>query len=308
MRVVQSACSKKNATLLPKNALGYLKYVVFYMFLAACMASVLFIINICTAGFKELYFVETLLYALIAGATLSIGCLCSLYNLTQGTMALNSLFGTAGLLIPTVASIFLYGESLMIWHWGAIAVFMIGAFLLIGGSKNIYGKFSLRNLIFLLLLLTCEGSTMLMQKMFGMNVPNGNVSLFSVLAFGSGVCILLASLGVLTLLYALRRKKYDTTSVSKSDFTMLPIKKEDARLNKKTYLYAVLLAGAVFIINQLATTSTPLISAVILFAFINGGATIISTIVGALMFREKITAKTATGLILGIGSLILLQL
>ena len=68
MRVVQSACSKKNATLLPKNALGYLKYVVFYMFLATCMASVLFIINICTAGFKALYFAETLPYALIAGA------------------------------------------------------------------------------------------------------------------------------------------------------------------------------------------------------------------------------------------------
>ena len=307
MRVVQSACSKKNVNLLPKNALGYLKYVVFYMFLATCMASVLLVINLCSSGADDLYFVQTLAYALVAGVTLSVGCLCSLYNLTQGTMALNSLFGTAGLLIPTVASIFLYGETLKIWHWCAIAVFMVGAFLLIGGSKKVYGKFSLKNLVFLVLLLACEGSTMLMQKMFGMNVPNGNVSLFSVLAFGSGVCVLLVAFGTLSVVYAV--KGSDTSDIAcERSFTALPLKKEDAKLNKKAFVYAVLLAGAVFVINQLATTSTPLISAVILFAFINGGATIISTVVGALMFKEKITVKTAVGLVLGIGSLILLQI
>ena len=308
MRVVQSACSKKNVNLLPKNALGYLKYVSFYMFLAACFATVLFIINVCTGGDKDLHFAETLPYALTAGVSLSVGCLCSLYNLTQGTMALNSLFSTAGLLIPTVASIFLYGETLEIWHWGAIITFMFGAFLLIGGSKKVYGKFSPKSLIFLLLLLTCEGTTMLMQKMFGMNVQGGNVSLFSVISFSSGVCVLLTAFAVLNLIYASKSKRGEVRSASTSDFTLLPLQKQDARLNKKVFLYAVFLACAVFVINQLATMSTPLISAVILFAFINGGATIISTIVGALMFKEKITVKTAFGLIIGIGSLILLKI
>ena len=307
MRVVQSIGSKKNSTLLPKNALGFLKYVSFYMSLAACMALVLFTINVCVNKPNDLYFSQTILYAVTAGTTLSLGCLCSLYNLTQGTMALNSLFGTAGLLIPTIASVFLYGELPKVWHWFAIAVFMVGAFLLIGGSKKIYGKFSFKNLLFLTLLLVCEGTTMLMQKMFGMNVPNGNVALFSVLSFGSGVCIIGFSIGILYLIYALR-KKDSTNAVVTKDFTMIPANLKDAKLNKKVFWVALMLSVAVFIINQLATMSTPLISAVILFAFINGGATIISTLVGAIFFKEKISARSALGLVLGIGSLILLQI
>ena len=307
MRVVQSIGSKKNSTLLPKNALGFLKYVSFYMSLAACFALVLFIINLCVNKPDDLYFSQTILYAVTAGTTLSLGCLCSLYNLTQGTMALNALFGTAGLLIPTIASVFLYGEMPKLWHWFAIAVFMFGAFLLIGGSKKIYGKFSPKNLLFLTLLLVCEGTTMLMQKMFGMNVPNGNVALFSVLSFSCGVCIIGFSIGILYLMYALRKKNRTTEVVTKS-FTMIPADLKDARLNKKVFLVALMLSVAVFIINQLATMSTPLISAVILFAFINGGATIISTLVGAIFFKEKISARSALGLVLGIGSLILLQI
>ena len=41
----------------------------------------------------------------------------------------------------------------------------------------------------------------------------------------------------------------------------------------------------------------------VLFALINGGATIISAIVGAAMFRERLTAKSISGILLGVALL-----
>jgi len=304
MRVVQSVFSKKNVNVLPKNAIGYLKYVLLYMSIAGVLAAVLLAVNIAVSGSGVLFIGETAMYASLSGTALAITCMCSLYNLSQGTMALNSFFSTAGLLIPTVASIFLYGETLEIWHWAAIAVFMLGAFLLVGSSKKAYGKFSPKNLLSLIIMLFSEGTTMLMQKSFGMNVSGGNVSLFSLLQFLSGAVVLLLAFAVLSIAYKVK----GAAKGAEGAFTLLPKNQNEIKLNKKIYVYALLLACAVFVISQLATMSTPLISAVILFAFINGGATIISTTVGAILFKEKISAMTVIGLVLGIGSLILLKI
>ena len=78
-------------------------------------------------------------------------------------------------------------------------------------------------------------------------------------------------------------------------------------LKNKSLIYGLILAFAVFVINQLATISTPLISPVILFSFINGGATIISAIVGFIIYKEKPNWQSILGLILGLGSLIMIK-
>ena len=91
------------------------------------------------------------------------------------------------------------------------------------------------------------------------------------------------------------------------DFVLLPDNSKQIQITKKTYLFALFLAIAVFLINQLATLSTPLISPVILFALINGGSTIISALVGAVMYKEKLSMRATIGIILGIGALIALK-
>lgn len=57
-----------------------------------------------------------------------------------------------------------------------------------------------------------------------------------------------------------------------------------------------------------ATLSTALVSPVVLFAFINGGGTIIATVVAAVLYREKLTPSSVAGVLLGIVSLIGIKL
>ena len=67
------------------------------------------------------------------------------------------------------------------------------------------------------------------------------------------------------------------------------------------------LSTAVFIINQLATLATAIVSPVILFTFINGGSTIIGAVVAALMFKEKFATRSVTGIVLGVLALIIIK-
>ncbi len=287
MRVFQCLFNKYNAKLVPKTATAYLKYTIFYLGVAGVCAAALFLFDL-PAGALFTHFPETAFYAVFSGIGLAVACCCSLYALTAGTVVLDSLFATAGLLVPSVAGIFMFDEKLSLWQWFFVGVFMVGAYLLVGGSRAVYGNFSGKTFLALIFSLLSNGLTMLMQTAFSRNVPGGSVSLFSVLSFTAGVVLLGAVLPAVTV----RRVKTSGTE----------------RIPPRAFLFAFFLGVIVFIINQLATISAGMIAPVILFAFINGGATLISAGVGLVVFKERVTVPAAVGIVLGVVSLIFIKL
>ena len=315
MRVVQSVLGKKTADFLPRNASAYLKYNSYYQAIAGVIACVVMVVAI-LCGSKVPQLGNTILYASISGIALGVSCILSIYLLCITSMALASIFATAGLLVPTVASIFLYDEAMMWYQWIAVVIFIIGSYLMIGNAKKIYNKFTLKTLLLLILHFAVNGITMLMQKIFGMQVDGGNTSLFSFATFASGAAVAIAGLGVLSIVtQSIKKKSPVKQSVQaqcneaiEERFRFIVTDKTTTRLPRVIYIYGAALAVAVFLINQFATMSTPLISSVVLFTLINGGATVISALVGAIVFREKLSISGIVGLVLGIGALILVQI
>lgn len=130
-----------------------------------------------------------------------------------------------------------------------------------------------------------NGLTMLMQQMFAHYVPDGDVSAFSLFSFGIvGIALLLLS-------FPLSRKQNEETPP----------------LSKKLLMYGAILSIAVFIINQLATISTVLVPPAVLFAFINGGSTIIAAVVAAVCYKEKLTVRSVTGVLVGVAALVIIK-
>lgn len=78
-------------------------------------------------------------------------------------------------------------------------------------------------------------------------------------------------------------------------------------LSKKLLMYGAILSIAVFIINQLATISTVLVPPAVLFAFINGGSTIIAAVVAAVCYKEKLTVRSVTGVLVGVAALVIIK-
>lgn len=280
MRVIQSVYSKRSALLIPNGIKSYLTYVAFSQWSAAIFAGIFMITSGNFSGINTF----TVLTAACSGLFLALSSLCSLKALLGSTMALSSIFSTAGLIVPCVIGIFAFNEPLSAIQILCIALVLVSAYLLIGSSKAISGQFSVKTLIYLIGSFVSNGMVMFFQKLFGMVMPDGNVALFSMLTF-------LIPATVLTVVSFLFRTDNPSSE----------------RFSGKLIRYALYQAFAVFVIQQLVTMLTPIMSSAVLFTLVNGSATVIAAIVGAMMYKEKLTPKSIAGIILGISALIFIN-
>lgn len=276
MRVVQSVCGKQTSNDLPLSWAGRSAYFGYSKLCSALCALPIFLIegtHITTAA---------VLFGTAAGICIAIASICSPLALQGGTMALSSMFSTAGLLIPCVAGIFWFGQPMSLWQWLAVMVLLGSAYLLAVSSKGIYRHFSLKTLLLLLGSFFANGVTMLLQTLYSLHSGGENIAAFSFFTFFIPSMVLL---GI-------------------SFFTGT---KEQRRLSKKLYGLGGVLAIALFIVNQLATQAAAIVPGAVLFTLINGGATLISALVGSLIYREKLGCSGTVGVIAGILSLIVIK-
>ena len=279
-RIAQHICGKKIS-----NAISGVSCFVQYGSYTNILSGVLGILLILIAGNGFKCNLTAFLISLFSGLMLAASTGLSLASMKSGTVALTSLFGTAGILVPCIAGIYLFGQPMSWGQWDGIALFFVAAYLLIGSSAKIYSGFSLKTLILLIGTMLANGFTMLAQQMFTFYVPDGDVSVFSFLSFGI--------VGVLMLI-----------------LSRIPAKGEAKikyRLSSRLLVLGAVSSVAVFIINQLATLSAAIVPPAILFGFINGGSTIIAAIVAAVCYHEKLTMRSVLGIIIGVMALIIIK-
>ena len=277
MRVIQSVFSKKANLLLPDGIYSYTKYMSLSQVLAAAFA--LFAMFAKASEFSGLDF-TTIAIASCSGLFLTISSLCGIKALKSGTMVLSSIFATAGMIVPSLLGVIFFSETINIFQILFLSILVVSMCILASASKSIYGQFNKKNLIFLIGNLLSNGMVMFCQKLFGEIKPNGNVSLFSMLTFAIPAVVLSAALIFIK----------DTDSYNNKPIAF----------PKQIYVCALFLAFAVFIIQQFVTILTTKMSTVLLFAFVNCGATIISALVGAAMYKEKLTFKSSAAVIIGV--------
>lgn len=281
-RVAQHICNKKTSNRLTAPTM-LLKYCSFRNLLSAFFGIILILFS--GNGFK--CDLTTFFISLFSGLMLTASTGLGLVVLKSGTVALSSMFGTAGMLIPCIAGIFLFNEPMSLGQCGGMLVFFVAAYLLISSSKKIYNGFSLKTFLLLLGVLFAEGFTMLSQQLFAYLRPNGDVSVFSFLSFGtSGIIMTAAS-------FFTPKTKENNSNV---------------KLTSDVFILGTILSVAVFLINQFATLAAAIVQPVVLFTFINGGSTIIGSVVAAIFFKEKMTAKSIIGIILGVIALIIIKI
>ena len=133
-----------------------------------------------------------------------------------------------------------------------------------------------------------NGMIMVAQKMFSKFLPDVSASVFSFLAFG------LVGVGMLACLLLLLARSRSTDEIKK--------------MPKKLFLYGIILSGILLVINQLATVAGRAVPSAVMFPINDGGATIISAVTAAIFFKEKLTARSVCGLLLGIASLMIINL
>lgn len=284
MRVVQSVFGKKANNLLPDGVLPYTKYIFLSKILATIFALIAILLT--PTGFSG-FDLTTLIIAACSGIFLALSSLCGIKALKSGTMVLSSIFATAGLIVPSFLGVLFFDEIINPFQYLFMLILFGSMWILASASKKIYGQFSAKNIIYLVGNLISNGMVMFCQKLFGEIRPEGNVSLFSMLTFAVPALVLFVSL------LFIKKDNSNNESVS---------------FPKQIYVCVLFLAAAVFVIQQFVTILTSQMSTILLFAFVNCGATIISALVGAVMYKEKLTLKSSLAVIVGVIALIGLKL
>ncbi len=226
------------------------------------------------------------LLALSTGITLTMASLISLIVMKKAVIVLVSLIGTAGLLVPTVSGIFLYGQAIKIGQGAGIGLLFVATLFLSAQSKATNGKLEIKTILLLIGYMISNGGTMLLQTLYKKYVPTGSVSIYSFLQFAIPSIILL----ILASLWSVKEKK------------PMP------HIEKRLMGYTVFAAAALFGISQISTIASAMVPVAVLFPISDGGGMIISAAVAAIMFKEKLTIKSVCGIIVGILGIILLKL
>ena len=282
-RVIQAIFSKLSSKE-TENIVQTVKYTAYQYTVSALLGLVLLLTDI--SGIK--IDLPTIAIALLSGISLFFSTFFTIYGMKSGTVSLVSMFSTAGLLVPIIAGAFMFKQPVSLVQWVGIVLFFLSAWLLIKSSENTYNGFNFKTFLLLIGAMLSNGLTMLAQQMYTHYVPGGNISLFSFLSFGA-----VTIFGVPTALSMGRSEK--NTDLDKN-------------LSKTLYICGFAMAVAVFVINQFATSLTALLPPVFLFTFINGGGTIISTLVAAVMYKEKLSLYSILGVIIGLSSMIIIKL
>lgn len=281
LRIPQSFFNKKTSALVTSTP-RYFVYCSYSYVLAGLIAFVLML----SEGLPEFNPYAFGISALGALA-LALNIYFSLESLKHGVMVLSSLAGSAGLLIPCIAGIFMFAEKMKLMQFAGIALLIFSGWLLIGYSKKQTGAFTFKTLLLLIGSMLSNGTVMLSQKMFSKFLPDMTASVFSFYTFSLLGAGMLAGLII--------------NSFSKANRT------EIKTVPRKLFLYGTILSVILFAINQLATVAAKNVPSAVMFPINDGGATIISALTGACFFKEKLTKRSAAGILIGITSLIIIN-
>lgn len=281
LRIPQSFFNKKTSTLVTITP-RYFVYCSYSYVLAGLIAFVLML----SEGLPEFNPYAFGISALGALA-LALNIYFSLESLKHGVMVLSSLASSAGLLIPCIAGIFMFAEKMKLMQFAGIALLIFSGWLLIGYSKKQTGAFTFKTLLLLIGSMLSNGTVMLSQKMFSKFLPDMSASVFSFYTFSLLGAGMLAGLII--------------NSFSKANRT------EIKTVPRKLFLYGTILSVILFAINQLATVAAKNVPSAVMFPINDGGATIISALTGACFFKEKLTKRSAAGILIGITSLIIIN-
>ena len=283
LRLPQNLFNKRSSGIV-KGAPAYFAYGAYRYLLSGGMALVLLLF---AGGFSGVS-LKALAISAIGAVALGSNLFFGLEALKSGAMVLASMAGSAGLLLPCVFGIFMFDEPMSLMQLFGILLIIFSGWLLIGYSKKLKGSFTPRTMLLLIGSMLSNGFTMVAQKMFSKYLPDVSVSVFSFLAFG------LVGVGMCVGLVPQLTKKEKREEIKK--------------LPKALWFYGAGLSTILLIINQLATIAARVIPSAIMFPINDGGATIITALTGAVVFKEKLTARSVAGLALGIASLIVINL
>lgn len=226
------------------------------------------------------------IYAL-SGISTSVFVVTWLIAVRTSAYVLMNVFLMLGVIVPMCLGSLCYGEAICWNHWAGLAVLLIATLLLCSYNNGIKQKLTGKGFLVLLLSGIANGITSFSQKMLKYEVPGGSAAVFNFYTYVFSA----ASLGLVLLL--LRSSEEEKKQPS-------PI--------PGVFGYLVVMAISLFMNSFFMTMAAAGIPSAQLFPLDRGISMILSGLMAALLFKEKMTVKAVVGLLLAFIGLLIINM
>ena len=221
-------------------------------------------------------------YGVVYGIILGLFLFFKMQATAEGPVSLTTLIGSCAFIIATAFSVFYVGESISVFQLIGMGLLLASLVLCINPKKS-GEKLTKKWFIYCFMFFFIGGLVGILYKLFGRSPASDQVN----------TMILIASItsGIIFMLGGLVEAKRNNHKLEKPSKLVI------------TYMLLCGIAGCVYI--RLNVSLSGVIPGAIFFPVSNGGMVILSTVIGKLLFGEKLKPIQIIGILIGLIAIVI---
>ncbi|MBO5453263.1 MAG: EamA family transporter [Clostridia bacterium] len=227
---------------------------------------------------------QTLLISAMSGVFSAFFVITWIFAVRSGAYTMIEVSLTLGTIIPLVVCSVLFDEQVKFLQWIGFVVLVIAVFIMSSYNKSVVGKTTVFGNFVLVAAGICNGMADLSQKLFVRLKPDGINSVFNFYSY-------IVSFLVILIMFLTQKEKQKSLEKTKG-----------------IAIYVIIMAVGLFVNSFFKVKAAGLIDAAKLYPLNQGAALLISAVMASVAFKEKITVKSAVGLVLAFIALCIINL
>lgn len=224
----------------------------------------------------------------LSGVTTSVFVVCWLISVKKGAYMMLDVFLMLGVLVPIVAGNFIFGEEIKLTQWLGIGILFIAVMIMCSYNNSIKEKMSISALVLLIVCGVANGLTDLSQKLFVKQLSEVPIAVFNFYTYIFSAVVL----GAFFVIFSAKEKSQNTAGVSGL---------------KHIFGYIAVMSVCLFANSYFKTKAAVFLDSAQLYPLNQGLALILSSVMSAVLFHERLTLKCIIGLAMSFAGLIVIN-
>lgn len=239
-----------------------------------------------TEGIASLRINKTVfLISLLSGAANSAFVVLWLVSVKRGAYMMLDVFCMLGILIPLIGCAAFFNERIELNHIIGIIVLVVAVCIMCSYNNSIKSKMTISSFILLILCGVSNGLSDFSQKLFVNLTPDVSIAVFNLYTYLFSTVILIACY----IFFSKRSESGGTTDI------------------RPIFIYILVMSVCLFLYSYFKTIAAQHLPSAQLYPLAQGGALIVSSIMSAVLFHEKLTKKCILGISISFVALIIIN-
>lgn len=224
----------------------------------------------------------------LSGITTSIFVVCWMISVQKGAYMMLDVFLMLGVLVPLLAGNIFFNEQIRLTQWVGIVILFVAVYIMCSYNNSIKGRMSISSLILLIICGVANGLTDFSQKLFVKTAGNVPIAIFNFYTY------IFSAITLLGFYFVFKAKEPKSETKESPTF-------------RKIMGYIVIMSICLFASSYFKTMAAGYLDSAILYPLNQGAALILSSMMSALLFHERLTVKCIIGLVISFVGLIVLN-